>query len=63
MSKDLCLALVFPTKEATFPNASEALAASVFRRAFFESELFAERIGERRLGMVEDFAQIKEVLL
>jgi hypothetical protein len=59
----LVLAFVFPAKEPALPNIRKTLAAAVLRGAFFEREFFAEGIGERRLWMIKDFAQIKKVLL
>jgi len=56
-------AFVFPTKEIFFPDIGPAVAAAVLGRAFFKSECHAGRVSRSGLGMADEFAKIKEMLL
>src|ERR1039458_6759354 len=56
-------AFVFPAEEIFLPNVGPAVAAAVFGRAFFKSECHAGRVSRSGLGMADEFAKIKEMLL
>ena len=56
-------ALVFNAEEAAFPHVRESVAAVVFGRAFLKAETFPRGIGGGWRGVLEDVAQVKEMLL
>ena len=55
--------LIFPAEEIFFPDIRPAVAAAVLGRAFFKSEGLAGRVSRSGLGMADEFAKIKEMLL
>jgi len=59
----LVLALVFPTEFLIEPDIGAALAIVRRINAFLEREPFSGRINISRLGMIEQLAQIEEMLL
>ncbi len=59
----LVLAFVLPAEEVAFPDVGPAVAAAVLGRAALKREPFTRGIDIGRFGMVEHFAQVKEVLL
>ena len=59
----LVLALVFPAEEALLPDVGPAVGAVGLGGAAFEGEPLALGVGLRRLGMLDQFAQVAEVLL
>jgi hypothetical protein len=56
-------ALVLPGEEAALPDVGPAVAAAVLARAPLEREPVALRIDLRRLRVLEQLAQVEEVLL
>ncbi len=59
----LPLALVLPAEEAPLPHVGPPAPAAVLGRAALESEPLARGVGLRRLRVLEQFAEVEEMLL